>query len=235
MRLSLRTSLLSVALLAAPVTQARAQATQTVFSYSGSGNTILLVNGTTSFSSFVRGWYDQAGNPNGAGASNNYIAGRCGPVACSGNGNIYNNWFAFDLSNFSGTVTSAQLLLDNGSNGFFNELGSSLNYSVFDIVGTAFSALGTSIGVGIYNDLGTGVMFGTTNVTAADNGGVVTVNLNAAGLASLNNARQRGVWAVGGSTALGNSNVVPEPSTYALMAAGLAAMLAVGRARRRMS
>lgn len=49
------------------------------------------------------------------------------------------------------------------------------------------------------------------------------IELNAAGLAALNNERQNNFWAVGGSIRY-DMQVVPEPSTYAPLCAGWQAL-----------
>lgn len=227
----LRTALTAVAALAAPLAGVTAQPTQTVFSYSNSGmTTTLLLNGTTEIAASARGWYKESGETNGGSSGNNFIVGTCGTVACGGDGGAYRNWFRFNLANFAPTVTSAVLRLDNPSDGFFNELGASLNYNLFDIA-TGFAGLGGVNSVAVFNDLGTGTQYGTTNVTSAQNGATVAITLNAAALASLNAGRQDGLWALGGN--ISNTSVVPEPSTYALMMAGLAGIAIVGRSRRR--
>lgn len=227
----LRTALTAVAVLAAPLAGVNAQPTQTVFSYSSSANTTtLLLNGTTDIAASVRGWYTSSGENNGSSSGNNFIAGTCGTVACGGDGSAYRNWFQFNLANFTPTVTSAVLLLNNPSEGFFNELGASLGYNLFDIT-TGFAGLGGVTSAAVFNDLGTGTQYGSTNVTSAQNGTTIAITLNAAALASLNTGRQDGLWAVGGN--IGTTSVVPEPSTYALMIAGLAGIAIAGRARRR--
>lgn len=234
MKLLLRASLIAASFAAAPLTSANAQATQTVFSFSSQGfSTSLTLNTSSTFAAVARGWYDETGSSNGNSNGSNYIAGRCGPVACGGSGSMYRNWFSFNLANFTPLVTSAVLQLQNPNVGFFNELGSSLDYSLFQ-VSTGFAQLGLGNSLATFTDLGDGSLFGSVNVTSADNGTTIEIALNAAGLASINNAREQGQWAVGGAIDA-STNVVPEPSTYALMATGLAGIVALARTRKRVS
>lgn len=232
MKINFRSTLITLALVAAPLA-ANAQPTQTVFSFSGSGfSTQLLLNGTTTVAANARGWYDSFGVTNGAAADNNYIAGTCGPVACNGSGQIWRDWFRFDLSNFTPLATTAVLRLENPSVGFFNALGSSLVYNVFDVNSTTFASLGSANSLSAFTDIGTGTIFGTTNVTAAQNGTIIDITLNAAGLASINSGRQQGQWAVGGDI-VSTTVVTPEPSTYVLMMAGLAGLAVAARRKQR--
>ena len=232
MKRTLRSTLMAVVVLAAPVAAANAQPTQTVFAFSGgaANTTTLFLNGTTSFTATGRGWYDATGGTNGAFVDNNYIAGICGPVVCGGSGSLYRNWFRFNLASFTPLATSAVLRLTNPTDGFANTLGASLGYSLFDV--TNFFGLGSGNSLAVYNDLGTGTQYGTTNVTGAQNNTVIEIALNAAALASINTGRQDGSWALGGTMVAGTS-VVPEPSTWMLMVAGLAGIAVAGRAKRR--
>lgn len=229
MRQLLRSTLAGIALLTGATAVTNAQPTQIAFQFSNSLSTSLLINGITTVSAAGRGWYDADGLSNGGSSTNNYAAGVCGPVACGGSGETVRNWFRFDLANFSPVATSAVLRLENPANGYFNELGSSLNYNLFDITGT-FGTLGNSNSLAVFNDLGTGTQYGTTNITSAQNGTIIEIALNSAALASINSGRQGGFWAVGGNIA---TSVVPEPSTYVLMMAGLAGIAVAARAKRR--
>ena len=72
-------------------------------------------------------------------------------------------------------------------------------FSLFDVSTAIANLMASGNGqVGIYNDLGTGASFAAQSVSAANNGQIVPVNLNAAGLAALNAARG-GQMAVGGA------------------------------------
>jgi hypothetical protein len=123
-----------------------------------------------------------------------------------------------------------------------------------DVV-TPFDALSnTTGGVAAWNDLGTGVVYGSRTMTAADKGSVVEITLNSSAIAALNAAT--GLIGIGGSltTLDGAANdkivfggtgfsdtfppdmsqlrltLVPEPSTLFLLAIGAVSLL--GRRRR---
>ena len=64
--------------------------------------------------------------------------------------------------------------------------------------------------VGIYNDLGSGTLFGSLLFSEADNGSLLSINLNASALAAISAAISGdGNFAIGGSTAEAGS--VPSP------------------------
>jgi len=106
----------------------------------------------------------------------------------------YRNWFVFDLSSVHSTIISAQLRLDGGEVAFRSN-APTLTYTLFDVPSpNNFS----------YSDLGTGTVYGSVDVSAAADGGVVTVNLNSDALTYLNS--EEGLVAMGGwITTLGNS------------------------------
>jgi hypothetical protein len=153
----------------------------------GSGPTVTL-NWTDS------GWWDSTGSHT---ASNkNYLVGL--------SGNQYRDYFVFNLSGVSQNITGATLKLYNPSasvdsgNGYLSS-DPTETYAVFD-VSTPIASLGATASgqTGIFNDLGTGTGFGSQSVSAADNGKVVSVSLNADGVAALNAARG-GLAALGGA------------------------------------
>ena len=201
------------------------------------------------------GWYTSAGSHTAV--NDNYVVGELSGV-------VYRNFFVFDLTGVSETITSASVLLYNPTNttpglrGYISP-DPTETFGLFDVstpIATlsASSASGSAVGIGVFADLGTGVAFGEQVVSAADNGAVVSVALNASGIAALNAARG-GLFDLGGalttlgsvedervfgfSVALGNPDVrqlqfetaaVPEPSTLALLASAM--VLAVRRRSR---
>jgi hypothetical protein len=70
--------------------------------------------------------------------------------------------------------------------------------------------------VDIFNDLDSGIFYGSAVVTSADQGTQILITLDAAGLASLN-ASAGGTWAVGGSIYGAQS---PEPGTLLMFGSG---------------
>jgi hypothetical protein len=170
------------------------------------------------------GWYDIsglhfAGNPN-------YIAGINESL------DQFRDFFVFDLTGVSGTVTSATITIVNPLSA--NAAGKT--YTVHE-VSTPIATLEAdqSGRTDIFNGLGTGTIYGSTPGTSAS---PVVFSLNAAGLAGLT-AGEGGLFAIGGelspltsgliSYMYGDSDSgasvsldlttasVPEPSSIALL------------------
>jgi hypothetical protein len=192
-----------------------------LFAFSSS-TLAIVINATDS------GWYN-----NGHNSSNkNYAAGP---------NDTYRNYFVFDLSGVTGTITSATLRLDSGL------VSGTPTYDVYDVttdVGTlmATHASGTTA-TNIHSDLGSGDFYGSGMITGAHT--IHDFVLNSSAFSSMNAAT--GLWALGGRnndssyTFWGtNSSLtrqliietssVPESSTLALFGLGL---LALGLKRRK--
>lgn len=135
------------------------------------------------------GWYSSGGfhSP----TIENYVVGRRGPLD-------YNNFFVFDLSGVEKPIASAFLRISNPADGYQSPDPTEA-YTLFN-VSTPVSTLkaGGFPLTDIYTDLGSGISFGSQTISAQDNNSVVTIALNATGVASLNSARS-GLYAIGGS------------------------------------
>ncbi len=167
------------------------------------------------------------------------------------------SFFVFDLSAVSGTVAAATLRL-------YNPLVSPTlpgyvspdpteTLEIYDVTTSAASVTGSTAGVAGFTDLGSGTLYGTKTVSAADNGTVVEVALNGAAVAALDSSS--GLFLFGGvlSTLSGTANQyvfgfsttsfagndvrqlvlevrditpVPEPATTGLTALGALALIA---------
>ncbi|HEX6172106.1 MAG TPA: HYR domain-containing protein, partial [Chitinophagaceae bacterium] len=121
-----------------------------------------------------QGWYEGASFSHSA-SNTNYIVGYFG--------NNYRNYFVFDLSNLNLTgkqITAANLyILDGGcSSG-----NSTVNYTLYDVISNTNLLIATQSGTtaqGIWNDLGSGVSYGTFSQSTLLTGTrMFTLNQNA--------------------------------------------------------
>ncbi|MDB6025349.1 MAG: hypothetical protein JWM68_1572 [Verrucomicrobiales bacterium] len=120
---------------------------------------------------------------------------------------IYRNWFVFNIPALTKKVVSAQLRLE-----FFSSSSAAgvETYRLYDVT-TPISILrqGGSELTNVYNDLGSGLIYGERNVPVSDEGGPLTINLNANFLAALSQAQ--GTLALGGAiTTLDPTFAAPE-------------------------
>jgi hypothetical protein len=149
----------------------------------------------------ARGWFTSDGIANfepGLDDQRNYLVGDKGTEPHVPR-QVNRNFFVFDLGGVIGDITGASLNLFNPPDGFSSQ-DAFETYVVFD-VSTDISTLITHItgptGLAIYDDLGTGSQYGRHTSTIADNDRMVTIPLNAAALAALNQAS--GLFAFGGA------------------------------------
>ena len=113
----------------------------------------------------------------------------------------HRSFLLFDLSSLDGQIQSATLRLFNPEvseflHGYVSpDPTETLN--IYDVTTTASAIIGNTAGVGGFDDLGSGVLYGSRVVSAADNGFVVEIVLNTAALADLNSAA--GLFLFGGA------------------------------------
>lgn len=163
-------------------------------------------------------WSNVAGHEE---TSMNYYVSKC----CEGE--IFNNFFTFNLSGISGTITSASLDLYN-----YDIKGSSLEYRLFDITSPlhAVHSDGESNNP-IYLDLMTGITYGSHIYNELDSYNYSSILFNADGIQALNNAIGE-EFGVGGTLIGGIETPVPEPETYAMLLVGLGLISIIARRRK---
>jgi hypothetical protein len=125
------------------------------------------------------GWYDSFGDHTSS--NPNYIAGDIG-------GSFFHDFFVFDLSGLSQPIVAATVRVFNPDGGY-SSANTSETYALFDVSTAIPTLIADQSGqTSIFDDLGSGVSYGSQTVSAADDGKFVEVTLNADGLAALNSA-----------------------------------------------
>jgi hypothetical protein len=103
-------------------------------------------------------------------------------------GDTKRDWLGFDLTGITGTITGATLKVNSSAS---NASGQTINW--YDVT-TPYASLGSVSSTAIFNDLGSGVLFGQGTHTA---GTINSYVLNPAAIAALN-AAEGSKWAIGG-------------------------------------
>jgi autotransporter-associated beta strand protein len=123
----------------------------------GTGNDVVLTlwgvpGNTVTVNAVHTGWVNSSGSP----TTGNYAVGEDSSLA---NTNIYRDWFVFDVPVFSGSIIHAELLI----NSYVNSSPNGQETYLVRKVTTALPGLEAG-GVGVYNDLGTNVVYAARSV-----------------------------------------------------------------------
>jgi hypothetical protein len=199
------------------------------------------------------GWYSEAGlnDPTNLNYFVGDLSGSC--THCPAD---HRNFFVFDLASVNQPIASAKLALfvpsEPPPGPGYSSPDPSETYELHDIVTSIAALLDGTGGVAAHTDLGSGVVYGSRTMTAADMGSVVEITLNSAAIAALDAAT--GLIGIGGSLTtldglandeftFGGTSVfgletettelritlVPEPSTAFLCLAGIGGISLLGR------
>ncbi|HTL48668.1 MAG TPA: PEP-CTERM sorting domain-containing protein [Verrucomicrobiae bacterium] len=130
------------------------------------------------------GWYlDNGSHTN---SNLNYLTGSCPTVPCTTNGGEHRGFFIFDLTSVTDPIVSATLSLFNPD---YTSGDTTETLDIYDVSTDPVTLAQTAVGqTGYFDDLGTGVKYGSTSVSNADDGQAVLIPLNAGALLDLNNA-----------------------------------------------
>ena len=145
---------------------------------------------TTVINSFASGFYQNTGGTPSLGSTNII------------EDSTRNNYFAFDLSGVSGTVTSAKLTIFGGNGSFlFFSAPPTVTYSIFDVSANVNALTNHTAGLATFTDLGSGTVYGSTSVTATTGPSLQLVIDLSGGLNDIN-AALGGLFALGGGSSL---------------------------------
>jgi hypothetical protein len=189
-----------------------------LFGYSPYNVQTLTLNGNIVISATDSGWFRSQGEHSSS--NQNYFVGYY-----SSTNDYYNNYFTFDLSGVRDNITSAVLSVGNG-NGY--AAGVLSTYSLFDVTSPVATldfdySNGNPVGAAIFDDLQSGVLFGSRSITNVVQNSQVDTALNANAITALN-AGRGGLFAIGGTLRPGREipgqPAVPEPATWAMMLVG---------------
>ena len=159
------------------------------------------------------GWWSATSSNANKTDIDNYIVGV--------SGDMFNDFFTFSIPVGIGTITSASLSAPRGGDGGASTAGVPFTYSLFD-VSTSAAVLNANTGASaaIFNDLGSGVSYGSILVSNLTTPDPLVITLDAAAIAAIN-ASNGGFFSIGGTL---TPSSVPEPSSALLLASALLAL-----------
>jgi PEP-CTERM motif len=199
---------------------AMAVPTRVMFGFTSSSTVDLVIDGSTVIHAADTGWYSALGFHDSL--NDNYFVGLCdddcGPVG------EYHDYAVFDLGE-GVSATSAVIRFFNPLTPFAGYISPNPSelFTLYDVsTGLRDLVADQTDATDIFADLGSGLVFGSTTVSAADDGFYVEIALTAEGLDSL--SRAVGSWGVGGALDLSEApapDPVPEPTTLLLLGSGL--------------
>lgn len=194
-----------------------------LFNNSPTDTVKLTVNGAGSINAFQTGWFDNNGTHYNAWS--NYVTGS---VTSWGSTTEYRSFFSFFPT---GPVTSASLTIGNAlAGGYGNATGRPLELTLYDVTSSIVGLQQYNGAKGIFDDLGSGSVFGKITVSGAAAG--YTIDLNQAGVDAIQAAYYGfGPFTVGARLTV--SSAVPEPAAWALMLGGFGMIGGALRARQR--
>jgi len=132
-----------------------------------------------------RGWWDETGDHTSS--NDNTYTGFDGIE-------VLNSYFIFDLSGITGDMTGARLKLELQN---YYGIDPSETFSVYDVSTDAATLEASGTGqTAIFDDLQTGNVYGTFEVTSGDVGTIIEIPLSASAVSDINTAAG-GTFAVG--------------------------------------
>ena len=180
------------------------------------GATVLSTGDRLFGKSYNQGWWSATGENFDSNGS--YFVGE------AAFGHLNNNFSTFDISELSAPVSSATLEMPRFTG--FSDSGALIHdYHLYDVI-TAPDILNMNVGASpaIFNDLGSGVSYGTHAISVAgDSSEILMLDLNANAIADLNTAiANRDSWfSIGGTLTPGIVSVPETGDTGVMMGSSL--------------